>query len=200
MRQVSTGADFRSVRLGDAKSRRNGGNRDAREARLNLLAIDLFCQPVWQVRRIPPLNGCGMLPLLPGLFGPGLGTVPDHPPKLCRSDEPFPGNSHGAWRAITLAELDVRAPDPTDSRRPGRGRSWQTRRLNAGRGRGFPAGRKSARRRAPFISSQLKPAAIRKASPAPRPGPCLDRSPASAPTHRSSQRDSLPTRSWNPMD
>ncbi len=45
MRQVSTGADLRSVRLGDAQGRCYDRDGDPRKERLNLSEVEVLIQP-----------------------------------------------------------------------------------------------------------------------------------------------------------
>jgi hypothetical protein len=106
MRAAPTGADFRSVRLGEAEGRCYERNCDPSETRLNLLEVGLLIEPSWLIRWSPsPLSG-GMSALFLGLAGPGLATVPGHAPKLCGFYESLFGNSNGARRAITPTEPD----------------------------------------------------------------------------------------------
>lgn len=90
MRQVSTGANLRRVRLGQPRGRCNSGDSDHSEARLNLLAIEFLSQPVRLFRGIPRSERGGIPALFLGLAGAGFRAVRNHSPQPCGLYQPLP--------------------------------------------------------------------------------------------------------------
>ena len=78
----------------------NNGVRYPSKQRLNLLGIDLTCEPGWLARDRPRTAGLCVLTLSIRLFGPGFGSIGDQPPKPRSIEEALRGDAN---RAICTA-------------------------------------------------------------------------------------------------